>query len=90
MGDHEDSNCPKQRINLLSIEACDEKVLSITREKVKKEKYPDAVEENERLQQARTKLERQMRTRKLQVKDIVDTSKRNLAEQNMIRQVMQT
>ena len=74
---------------MLSIEACDEKILAITREQAKKARYPDAKEENKRLQQAQTELEKQMETRKLQVKDTADTSKRNLAEQNMIRQVMQ-
>ncbi len=50
--DHEDPKCLKQGINLLSIEACDEKVLAITCEQARKAKYPDAGEEKERLQQA--------------------------------------
>lgn len=81
--------CPKQWVNLLSIETCDEEILAITREQAKKAMYPDAEEEKKRLQQARTELEKQMETEKLQTKDTVDTSKRNLAKQNIIRQVMQ-
>ena len=74
---------------MLSIETCDEETLAITLEQAKKAKYPNAEEEKKRLQQARMELEKQMEIGKLQAKDIVDTSKRNLAEQNMIRQVMQ-
>ena len=51
-GDHEDAKCSKQGVNLLSIETCDEKVLAVTREQAKKEKYLDAEEEKERLQKA--------------------------------------
>lgn len=87
---HEVSKCPKQRVNLLSIETCDEKVLAVTQEQAKKAKYPDVEEEKERLQKARTEIERQMKTRKSQVKDIAETLKRNLVEQNMMRQIMQT
>ena len=54
--DHEDSKCPKQGVNLLSIETCDEKVLVITREQARKAKYPNAEEEKERLQKARTEI----------------------------------
>ena len=44
-GNHEDSKCPKQGVNLLSIKACDEKILAITREQAKKARHPDAEEE---------------------------------------------
>lgn len=39
-GDHEDAKCPKQSVNLLSIETGDENVLAITREQARKAKYP--------------------------------------------------
>ena len=81
--------CPKQGVNLLSVKTCDEETLAITREQAKIAKYPKTKEEKKRLQQARTELEIQMEIGKLQAKDIADTSKRNLAEQNMIRKVMQ-
>ena len=48
-GDHEDLKCPKKGVNLLSIEACDEKILAITREKSKKARYSNAKEEKKRL-----------------------------------------
>ena len=48
-GDHEDSKCLKKGVNLLSIEACDEKILAITREQAKKARYLDAEEEKKRL-----------------------------------------
>ena len=65
---------------MLSIEACDEKILAITREHAKKARYPYAEEEKKKLQQARIELDG-----KLQVKDTADTSKRNMAEQNITR-----
>lgn len=83
--DHKDLKCPKQGVNLLSIETCDEETLTITCEQAKKAMYPDAEEEKKRLQQARMELEKQMETKKLQTKDTVGTLKRNLIEQNIIR-----
>lgn len=79
-----------QSVNLLSNEMCDENVLAITREQARKAKYPNAEEEKERLQKARTEIEKQMKEEKLQVKDTAETSKRNLAEQSMVKQIMQT
>ena len=40
---------PKKGVNLLSIEAWDEKILAITREQAKKARYPDTEEEKKRL-----------------------------------------
>ena len=48
-GDYEDTKCPKQSVNLLSIETFDENVLAITREQARKAKYPNVEEEKERL-----------------------------------------
>ena len=84
-GDHEDSKCPKQGVNLLSIETFDENVLAIMREQARKAKYPNAEEEKERLQKARAEIEKQMTAEKSQIKDITVSLKRNLAEQGMVK-----
>ena len=60
--DHGDSKCPKKGVNLLSIEACNEKILAITREQVKKARYLDVEKEKKSLQQTQTELEKQMGT----------------------------
>ena len=85
-GDHEDVKCPKSGVNLISI-FTDEEVLAITRKQAKL--YPDPMEEKKKLEEARTEIEKATQAEKLQLKDTTGTSTRNLAEQNIIRQVMQ-
>lgn len=90
--DHEDAKCPKPKpgVNLLSIETetCDEETLVITRKQAKT--YLNTEEEKKRLQQARAELEKEMEVEKSHTKDTVGTSMRNHAEQNIIKQIMQT
>lgn len=84
-GDHKDSKCPKPGVNLLTIERCEEEALVITCAQAKKAIYTNSKEEKKRMQQAKTKIEKEMEVKKLQMKD----SRRNQAKQNIIRQVMQ-
>ena len=74
---------------MLSIGTCEEETLAITHAQAKKATYPDAEEEKKRLQQAGVELGKQMKAEISETKDTADTSRRNLVEQNIIRQVMQ-
>ncbi|XP_057834881.2 uncharacterized protein LOC131045323 [Cryptomeria japonica] len=58
-GDHDDTKCPKQGVNLLNIEKTGE-VLAITRAQAKKATYPDPHTKKERLRKAKADIEREM------------------------------
>ena len=63
----------------------DEEVLAITRKQAKL--YPDPTEEKRRLEEAWTEIEKATQTK---IKNTPGTSLQNCAEQNIVRQILQT
>lgn len=78
-GDHEDSQCPKSGVNLITVGTDVEEVLAITRRQA---------EEKRKLAEALISKASSAETS--QLRDITGTLARDYAEQNIVRQILQT
>ena len=74
---------PKSGVNLITMGTDEEEVLAITRRQSKL--YLDSIEEKRKLEEARAKIEKATQAETSQLKDTIDTSTRNCAEQNIIK-----
>ena len=73
------------------METSEEETLALTHKQAKT--YPSPEEEKRRLQQAQVELEKEVEVEKRhakETKDTTGTSRRNRAEQNIIKKIMQT
>lgn len=75
-GDHEDSKCPKARVNLITVDTDIEEVLAITRRQT---------EEKRKVAEAQAEIAKALLAGTSQLKDITGTLARNFAEQNIVR-----
>ncbi len=85
-GDHDDSKCPKSRVNLITVGMDEKEVLAITREQAKE--YLDPAEEKRKFAEARAKVEKVSQAATSH--DTTGTSTRNSVEQNIVWQILQT
>lgn len=74
-------------MNLITIGVDKEEVLAITRKQAKL--YPNPMDKKRILEEAQAEIEKATQVEKLQLKNTTGTSTRILAEQNIIRKVMQ-
>ena len=88
-GDHEDTDCPKQKGSINMLEVADEEVLAITRAQSKRANYPDPRTEKERFREAKTKVAEAMANEGKNYK-ATSTLLQSESEKNIVRQVLHT